>query len=385
MLWKFILINSKDMTHIGELSQARGKKLDIILSKPGSASFAYPMNAPYAELIQPYKVGIKAMRWNRDASIAAGHAVWDTFWSGYVLPIDESATNNSMNVSCVGWTQRLGKRMLRRQKIYQDQDDGAIVQDLLAEMNLISSPETVPYTIPVVPGSNPNTPTWLTWGGTQPNEGAGGATAYVTANRNKTMPIYANTLTQIDELVNIENGGDIVCDPLTRAITWHRRYRRVKDDVVFGFKWGPHNVADFGRNIEADAQVNYVVCTGAPGVTPQYAHNVAQQTDIGLIEESLAVSDMKDIGMLLAYAGSEIIVRAGGHITYGVTPFSVKPDRQGNVPEPFVDYRPGDQVRLTAIHPPRIDIRGQAIRIFGMGITIDEQGLARLGALQVAP
>lgn len=383
MLWKFILINSKDMSHIGELSQARGKKLDIVLNKPGSASFSYPMDAPYAELIQPYKVGIKAMRWNRDASAAAGHAVWDTFWSGYVLPIDESATNNSMNVSCVGWQQRLGKRMLRRQKIYNNQDDGAIVQDLLAEMNLTAAPDG--YTVPIVAGSNPNTPTWLTWGGTQPNEGAGGATAYVPATRNKTMPIYANTLTQIDELVNIENGGDLICDPLTRAITWHRKYRRVKDNVVLGFKWGPHNVSDFGRNIEADAQVNYVVCTGAPGVTPQYAHNVAQQADIGLIEESLAVSDMRDVGMLLAYAGAEIIVRAGGHITYAVTPFSVKPDRQGNVPEPFVDYRPGDQVRLTAIHPPRVDIRGQAIRVFGMSITIDEQGLARLGALQVAP
>jgi hypothetical protein len=383
MLWKFILINSNDMTHIGELSQARGKKLDLVLSKPGSASFTYPMDAPYAELIKPYKVGIKAMRWNRDASQAAGHAVWDTFWSGYVLPIDESVTSNSMNVSCVGWQQRLGKRMLRRQKTYNNMDDGAIVGDLIAEMNLTAAPDG--YTVPIVAGSNPNTPTWLTWGGTQPNEGAGGATAYVTASRNKTMPIYANTLTQIDELVNIENGGDIVCDPLTRAITWHRKYRRVKDDVVLGFRWGPHNVSDFGRNIEADAQVNYIVCTGAPGVVPQYAHNVPQQSDIGLIEESLAVSDMKDVGMLLAYAGSEIIVRAGGHVTYAVTPFAVKPDRQGNVPEPFVDYRPGDQVRLTAIHPPRVDIRGQAIRVFGMSITIDEQGLARLGALQVAP
>jgi hypothetical protein len=383
MLWKFILINSNDMTHIGELSQARGKKLDLVLSKPGSASFTYPMDAPYAELIKPYKVGIKAMRWNRDASQAAGHAVWDTFWSGYVLPIDESVTNNSMNVSCVGWMQRLGKRMLRRQKIYNNMDDGAIVGDLIAEMNLTAAPDG--YTVPIVAGSNPNTPTWLTWGGTRPNEGTGGATAYVPAARNKTMPIYANTFTQIDELVNIENGGDIVCDPLTREITWYRKYRRVKDDVVLGFQWGPHNVSDFGRNIEADAQVNYIVCTGAPGVVPQYAHNVPQQSDIGLIEEALAVSDMKDVGMLLAYAGSEIIVRAGGHVTYAVTPFAVKPDRQGNVPEPFVDYRIGDQVKLTAIHPPRVDIRGQAIRVFGMSITIDEQGLARLGALQVAP
>jgi len=383
VLYKFILINSNDLSHIGELSHATSKKLDVVLSKPGSAGFTYPMDARYAELIVPYQSGIKAMRHNRRASIAAGHAVWDCVWSGYVLPIDETVGANHMNVSCVGWMQRLGKRILRRQKIYNSQDDGAIVGDLVTEANLTTAPDG--YVVPVVAGSNPNTPTWLTWGGTQPNEGAGGATAYVTALRNKTMPIYANMQTQIDELVNIENGGDIVCDPLTRTITWHRRYRRVKDDVVFGFEWGPRNLSDFGRNIEADAQINYMVVTGAPGTTPQYAHNTGQQALIGLIEEQIALSDMKDNGMMLAYAGAEVIVRAGGHVTYGVTPFMVKPDQQGNVPEPFVDYRLGDQCRLTAVHPPRVNIRGQAIRIFGFGITIDDNGVAKVSNLQIAP
>ena len=63
MLWKFILVNSKDLSHIGELSQAKGKKVDLVLGKPGAANFSYPMNAKYAELVQPYKSGIKAMHW----------------------------------------------------------------------------------------------------------------------------------------------------------------------------------------------------------------------------------------------------------------------------------------------------------------------------------
>ena len=57
-------------------------------------------------------------------------------------------------------------------------DDGAIIQDLLAEVNLNPSPGDGPYPVPIPAGSNPNTPTWMTWGGTQPNEGVGGATAY---------------------------------------------------------------------------------------------------------------------------------------------------------------------------------------------------------------
>jgi hypothetical protein len=391
MYYRFILVNSNDMSRIGELSLASSRKFDIVLGKPGSASFTYPMDADYSSVIQPYKTGIKIERHNRKASIAVGHSVWDCVWSGYVLPVDEQVSANHMNISCVGWTQRLGKRMLRRAKTYLAQDDGAIVGDLINEMNLTTAPDG--YAVPVVAGSNPNTPTWLTWGGTQPNEGAGGATAYIPlsdprmgpALRNKSMPIYAGALTQIDELQNIENGGDLVCDPITRNVTWHRKYRRIKDDVVFGFEWGPQNVSDFSRNIDADAQVNYLVTTGASGTTPQYAHNQPQQAQIGLLEEQIAIPDMKDNSMMLAYAGAEIIVRAYGRITYGVTPFPYSPEVEGGVPEPFVDWRVGDQVRLTAVHQPRVNIRGQAIRIFGINLSVNENGIAVFGALQVAP
>lgn len=393
MYYRFILVNSKDLSRVGQLSMASARKFDLVLGKPGSASFTYPMDADYAALIQPYSTGILIERYNRKSSVVAGHSVWDTIWSGYVLPIDEQVDTNHMNVSCVGWMQRLGKRVMRRQKTYQAQDDGAIVADLINEMNLTQSPETVPYPIPVVAGSSPNTPTWLSWGGTQPNEGVGGATAYLPlsdpsmgpALRNKNVAIYTNTLSIIDELQNIENGGDIVCDPVTRSVTWHRKYRRIRDDVVFGFEWGPKNVVNFSRNTDADAQVNYIIATGAAGVAPAYMDNKAQQAQIGLLEESVALSDIKNNSVLLAYVGAEIIVRAYGRITFGVTPFPYSPEVEGSVPEPFIDWRVGDQVRLTAVHPPRVNIRGQAIRIFGLSMSINENGLATLGALQVSP
>jgi hypothetical protein len=389
MLWKYILVNSNDLSHIGELSQARGKKLEVVLDKPGAASFSYPMDADYSGLISPYSTGIKAMQFNRMSSLVAGHDVWDCQWSGYVLPIAETADANSMAISCVGWGQRLFKRFVRRQKLYNAQDDGAIVQDLITEVNTSPSPGDG-YTIPTPAGSNPNTPTWLSWGGTQPNEGVGGATAYVPltdpsmgpAPRNKTVQKYTYVGSVIDELMSVENGGDLVVNPLTRAVTWHRKYRRVKDDVVLGFQWGPRNVKGFGRNIEADAQVNYIVVTGAPASTPQYAHDTAQQAQIGVIEETVALSDVVDNNVLLVYAGGEIIVRSNGLITYSVQPFS---DEAEGVPEPFIDYRVGDQVRGTMVHAPRINIRAQALRVFGMTVDIDDNGVGSLGPLQVAP
>jgi hypothetical protein len=384
MLWKYILVNSNDLSHIGELAQARGKKLEVVLGKPGAAGFNYPMNALYAELIQAYKTGIKAMRWNRKASEAAGHDVWDCMWSGFVMPIAETVDTNTMAVSCVGWQHRLAKRFVRRDKVYTNQDDGLIVQDLLAEANLTTAPDG--YAVPVPTGSNPATPTWLTWGGTQPNEGVGGATAYnANAPRSKTVQKYTYIGSTIEELQGIENGGDIVVNPLTREVTWHRKYRRVKDDVVIGFQWGPRNAKAFSRNLESDSQVNYLVASGAPGSTPQYAHDTSQQSTIGLLEESVVLSDVRDNNVLLAYAGGEILVRNNGLITYSVQPFPLPYDRPSNVPEAFLDYRVGDQIRLTAVHPPRVGIRSQAVRIFGMSIDIDDNGIASLGPLQVAP
>lgn len=387
MLWKFILVNSKDLSHITELSQSRDKKLELVLNKPGSATFTYPMNNEYAAAITPFSTGIKAMRWNRIASAAAGHAVWDCMWSGYVLALDETVDANRMAVSCVGWLQRLAKRFVRRQKVYAAKDDAEIVQDLLAEVNLTTAPDG--YVVPVPTGSNPATPTWLTWGGTAPNEGSGGATAYVpltgAALRNKTVLPYSYVLPTIEELMSIENGGDIVVDPLTRAITWHRKYRRVRDDVVFGFQWGPQNLRGFGRNIETDAQVNYMLVTGAPGTTAGMMDDKPQQSVIGLLEENVALTDVKDNNILLTYAGGEILVRSNGRITYTIQPFPLPYDRPSNVPQAFIDYRVGDQTRFTAVHPPRINIRNQAIRLFGVSIDINNDGVATLGPLQVAP
>jgi hypothetical protein len=383
VLWKFILVNSNDLSHIGELAHASGKKLEFVLNKPGAASFSYPMNADYAALIQPFKTGIKAMRYNRLASMIAGQAVWDCMWSGYVMPIDESVDANKMAVSCVGWLNRLAKRLTRREMIFNALDDGEIVRQLLAEMNLTTAPDG--YNVPIPAGSSPNTPTWLSWGGTQPNEGAGGATAYTTASRNKTVAKYTPVLSVIDELCNIENGGDIVVDPLTRVVTWHRRYRRVKDDVVLGFQWGPQNVRAFSRNIETDSQINYIVVYGAPGTTPQYMDDKPQQSEIGLLEENVSLADVKDNNVLLAYAGAEIIVRSNGHITYSVTPFPEQENKRTNVVEPLNDFRIGDQCRLTGVHPPRVNIRGQAVRVFGFGIDIDDNGVGTPTPLQVAP
>jgi hypothetical protein len=399
--WRFVLINSKDMSRIGILSDASGRKLDLLADKPGKADWSYPMNGKYAPVIEKYKTGVLAERFNWRASLAyqaAGYKgeIWDKIWSGYVLSINEDWTNNKMTISCPGWMQRLYKRFIRVDMNWVNIDDALIIRDLLQRLNgdpagpsyeiaagTLSYVAGDGYTVRWPDGSVPNTSTWIKWGGTLPNEGAGGATAYTTAMRNFKYTKYQPVGPVIDQIVNIENGCDVVLDPATRALTCHRRYRRVKDNVIIGFQWGPQNAAQFGRTLDGEQEVNYFLALGDAGTTPGYKDDIARIDQVGLIEEMSQLSGVNDNAVLLAYAGAEIIVRKSGLITYGITPFGYTSDN--SVPEPLVDYRVGDQIRVTAQHAQRGSIINQAVRVFGMSIGIDDSGNEQLGQLQIAP
>ena len=320
--------------------------------------------------------------------------VWDWIWSGFVLPIDEDWINDRMKVGCVGWAQRLAMRNLKRDKTWTASDDGPIFKDLLDEMNLANFPDVSNYPVPTVAGSNPATPTWMAWGGMVPNEGVGGATAYkartdptingpITITKTKNQPV----LPLYDELSNIEAGADWWVHPKTRLLYIYRK-RCTSRNVVVAFKWGPNNLAQFSRNIAADQKANYVLMLGSGGLSAM-AENAADQATNGLIESMTTWTDCNSSQVLLSEAGAQIIMKANGKITYGITPFIYAGDIGApptSVPEPFVDYDPiGDEFKLTAIHPKRGNIMLQTVRSYGVTVSIDEENNGTIGQLQVAP
>ena len=366
----------------------------------GSASFDYGMNAQYAGVITPFSTAISAERYNWRMTQILNQAgtpgqVWDWIWSGFVMPIDEDWTNDSMKIQCVGWAQRLAMRMIRRDKSWTDVDDAVIFSELLAEMNLAAIPyqDGTTYPVPTVAGSlNQNTPTWLDWGGTLPDEGTGGATAYrtrqsigaaISISKNR----YQMVLPIWDELSNLEWGPDWWVDPKTRLVWLYRRKCKVQN-VVVAFKWGPNNLGQFSRNIAADQKSNCHITTGQTGIAPGIASNVPDQAINGVIDGLTQLSDVKETRYLIENSGAEIFLRKDGKITYGITPFAYVGDidRQPNsVPEPFVDYDPTwDEVTLRAIHPVRGNIN-QLVRCFGVTVNIDEENNEQLGQLVVAP
>lgn len=406
MFWRFQLVNSKDMSRIGILKAAKGRKVSSLLNKHQTIDFNYPLNGELASYITPYSTAVLAQRfnWRATQTLNAGGTlgqVWDSIASAYVLPINEDAVSGKMTVSCIGWTGRLEKRLIRNLNMsWSAIDDAVIIRDILQHFNGLAGATAAQaggvttYTYANPPGdgtvirwpasSSPNVPTWVSWGGTAPNEGTGGATAYVATSRNFKVDRYAYGWPYIQNLINIENGCDIHLDPVTRLLTCHRRYRRVKDDVVIAFNTKARNASGFTRQDDADQIVNYFLAQGESAVAPQFVTDTASQDLIGPVEEVAQLSGITDAAVLLAFAGAEILVRKNGVVTYGVTPFTYSPG--GSVPEPFVDYREGDQIRVSAKFLPRINVVSQAVRVFGLIANIDDDtGNETIGQLQLSP
>lgn len=382
--WKFILAQAKDLLPLGDLTQARNKQISVALNRSGSASFSIPMDDELGSIIYPHSHALLAYR---NGSLGP-----KLVWSGGVNTIDEDIAGNRMTVNCVGWLDRLAKRVPHQDLIYNAIDDGQIVQNLLAEANGISTGEYVSgsaftvadgITMNWPAGSSPNLPTWIKWGGTLPNEGPGGATAYATSSRSASYTRYQTSILQaIQQLSEIENGCDFWIHPASRQLYVYRKRRRVLPNVVFGFQWGPENVAQLNRQLDGSTLDNLHIVTGATGSTPSYQADTTSQQQYGVMEEYTTLSDVAITGTLQAFASAEVAVRSQPRQLFSMTPFNWTSENA--VPEPFVDYDIGDQVSFSAVAPPRIQI-AQQVRVFGMQFTIDEEDNERIGQLQIYP
>jgi hypothetical protein len=402
--WRFVLTRSIDLLPLGELTQARGRTLSLKLNDAGSASFNIPMNDDLGQFIQPYTHSIIAYRKGSTGTLAV--------WSGYVNTIEEDITNNRMTVNCVGWLQRFAKSIVHKDYLFQAVEDGTIIYSLVtsasnpgvADPSLLSAYEFGSAQNSAVhfdgasvmwpSGSKPNTPTWVKWGGSLPNEGAGGSTAYVaSAGRNVSYSKYqTNTLQAIMDMVNLESGCDIDIDVLTRQFFVYRKKQRVRDGsnpaqpaVIFGYGWGPSNVSSVSRQLDGSTVVNSLIVVGGTASTPAISSDQPSQTAYGFIEEMASLSDLSGLNAnqtLLYYANAEVAIRKTPRQLYSLTPFNWTSG--SSVPEPFVDYRIGDVVRLGINAKPRLQTQ-LGVRVFGMSFNIDEEGNEKIGALQVSP
>lgn len=482
--WKFVLVNSNDLSSIGDLHEARGKNLSVGLNKPGSCSFTYPFSGNLAGDIKVIETGVIAYR--RGSS-----GVFQPIWSGYVSEISDDGASETMQVSCVGWFERLNKRLAKQEVMWTSQYDNDIIMGtgmvtpssatgftcpsgIMQLANLTtanpSGPQTLSvtfspsggtvtpqvkagdpvssgqviatstpsgsttvtqhksnidgfvafigaattyvasgtyqiayighyysipsgaypsgsnaYPLPVVSGSNPNTLTWLEPGTYDPTTTITPSGGFVRKNfkieQDESFGAAITKLTEQENGPDIDVSLDYSTGKPVRKLNVYVKKGELKNDVYFGFNWGPENIQSFVKNTQTSNIANNLVGR-ATGVNPvMLATASGSLAKYGVFESVINLNQSApNANALQYYTAAEYLFTSEPDVSYSITPF---PYTIGSsIPEPFVDYDIGDQVKFRAEKAPRIDVSG-SFRVFGINVTISDDGNESVGELQI--
>lgn len=330
--WKFYLANSSDMSHIGELN-ARDRTLSWALNRPGDCSFTISLDDPIAQQVDLVSTCIVAYR---DGDIK---------WSGPVWSIDESAANNSMTVSAVGWLQLLEKRLnspINEKFLRFDVMDASTIAAHLVALTNIANP--LPFSI----------------GGTEN-----------TFTTKRSYQKYTAISGAIQELSDIENGYDFWLDPATRQLIFYKKLEEdLSGSIAFGYNAGfLNNLAEVSRQRSADKLVNGIYAvTSTSGTTPPEQLDQTSIDQYGLMEEQASLSEANDAKIALAYAAGEFVYRSSPLPIYSITP---RPSANG--PRVLKDYHIGSIMKFSA-NKGAIQVANQKFKVFSISLSIDNAG-----------
>ena len=129
--YKFLLVNSSDMSQVGWIKNATNKTLNLALNKPGDASFSLSLEDPMSKEIYDYenRRGVICYSEDKDGVL---HARWSGYISSATYSLD---TTSTLNVSVMGWFNLLNFRELRVDSTFTTIDAGHILYQLVDDAN----------------------------------------------------------------------------------------------------------------------------------------------------------------------------------------------------------------------------------------------------------
>lgn len=337
--WQVFLGNSSDLSTQADITyEARGKQLVMGKNKPGSFNFQLPFITNYKSYLNPV-FNCVILRKNNQ-----------TVWSGPIWSREEDFVQAKFSLSAVGWFQMLRKRFIIDADVtYSEVNEGQIAFNLLDI-------------------ANTQRPTWITPGANTS-----------TQNRTKKYTRWSNIGQEIENLTNIESSFDFDIHPETRQMHIYE-WDNFADNTqaIFGLNWGPRNVANVTRSINADDMKNQYYTVGKYGIAE--ANDADSINYYNLHQEVLNVNDVADINILGAISNAELAVNKTPRVTINFLPMA-EGEMSENVPQLFRDFNIGDQVYLTAKRHD-VEIVNQAVRVFGISLDINESGLEHISQLE---
>lgn len=361
--WRFDLVVSETMERLGTIGQSRQRSVTILHNRAGGVSFTVPNEDPLFMEADAIKHGIVAFRNNVPK------------WSGMIWNINDQLPGNRSAVSAVGWFETLNHRIVRNQDLpYPRYASPPLIVtggDIVFMDEHGSSGDTDYHPGGLLTIANDQRDTWI-------SEGSN-------TDQMQRIVSYArgqNIGQAITDLSDTEAGFDFTINPLTRQMdikNWNE-YNDLSGEVAFGYKWGPENMATMNRQRDASTFAPRVTAMGKYG--GGLAEDLEAIDEYQLFEEEIQLSDVVDPNVLLGYAGGEVVLRGAGPRTiYTLQPF---PWAEGRTPQPFVDYNVGDAVEFSA-RKGRVHVDKQKVRVFGVTVSITDEGNEKLGELQLTP
>jgi hypothetical protein len=296
-----LVVANTMVTLPADLSRATSRNFKPIFNGAGSFSLQVPLASDAARIARERAHGLVFYRNDRPV------------WSGGLTSIVKSAAANTCSITATGWHEELEHRQIWKVNeaglVFGTPGvtGGTIINAIIAAIN--SQTDSNGTTRPVRLSFGTATDTQLRTGSYKAGDVA---------------------WTKIKELIEIENGCDIVTDWLTKQISTRPPDQyRVRKGVQFGFGTDPNNLDDVEETVDGTVVGNRQSVVAANGAV--YA---ADDTDaIGemgvMLEDWTSLSDVKDPTIAAAYANAQLVFKARGLKTYKLTP-----KKYGDIPGP---------------------------------------------------
>lgn len=343
---------------IANITKAKNRQFQLVRNRGGSASFQIRTDDDLAAEILD-NVDLNDIRGTVRKCIRIRRDKVD-LWSGPIWGIQGDLDAGTLNINCVGWLEQIQKRILWNTLDYSNGGVGTAPSVIVSGLINAVNAQDPAHPLLIRPGS---------------------VTGSVDAFPRIRQYLWGQTILgpALQELSDIEAGYDYVVDPITREVnlfSWDSYNDRT--DIRLGYNWGPKNLKNVQWQEDASKTVNFmgIISQGAP----VYVDDPTSKDQYGLFEEYNTISGANQ-AILQPYGVSELVIRSRPLVTYTLIP---GPRMGTEGPTLFDDFQIGEKVYWSA-KKDNVTITGQAIRVFGASVSLDDNENETVTSLQTSP
>lgn len=399
--YRYWLVKTSNMGQIADItSRFHDKQSQLMLNQGGTVSGWMHLEDPKCALVEEHKTSILYYR-NGKAQ-----------WSGEIFNCEESTESLQLKITAMGWFEILNRRDVhtgfewkemaikasgrtifrysaekheRELEEIEEKYEQVLAEGFYVPIATESAQQLFYADTPMaeiandlIIRANIDSPTLITVGSVAP-----------TNSINLTIQQFQNVGEQITKLTAIESGFDFEIDPLTRKFNTYRE--EIKGGIAgkgvdrgTGVRFTyPGNCLNVNRKAEGTKTQNRTEAIGQYSIGK--SESVSSKLENGLFEGTVSAPEVVNLNILIAYATVETLTLEKPFTVVTFNPRSVNKADSRSVPQFGEEYEIGDIVYAVVEKGPRLRIglsSPQAVRIYGLTLECDENGVEKITSIQ---